>query len=99
MPASNRFGHWIMTANAGTFSQKSLDHFKRRCLAHVVGLGFEGSPPDGARTTGEGSEVPNCLVDEQPLLALIGSLHRAQQIELDSAFPAVADQCFHFLEQ
>ena len=61
--------------------QEALDEHEGRSLAHVVGLGLEGQPPEGHYTPLEVAvEVPQELLEEDTLLPLVHPIHRLEHL-------------------
>src|SRR6185369_650742 len=84
--------HRVMGGEGRALAEETFEHHQRRSLAHIVGAGLEGEPPDGEVLPGEVAVVLGGLLEEEPLLALVGALDRTEQIELDPEVARGGDQ-------
>ena len=88
----------IVRAHARARRQQFLDHRERRRLAHVVGARLEGQPPyrEGAAVK-VGAEVLLDALDDEPFLAHVDVVGRAQQREVEVMLGGAMDQRLHVL--
>ena len=91
-------GHRVVRHHPGPALQESTDRDQARCLAHVVGVRFEGQAPKGEGPVSQVlAEAGHGQLHEQPLLALVDLFHGVEDGGIQFQFTHRARQSLHVL--
>src|SRR5439155_1343760 len=87
----------IISLHARALPREIVDQAEARGLAHVVGVGLEGEPPERNCLSRQGAEMPPDLAGEHVLLRLVDRLDGGEQFQGVPGLAGAALQRLHVL--
>ena len=76
-----------------------VDHHRCRGFAHVVGLGFEGQPPDCDDLAPQVAQRGLQFLENNPFLLLVDPLDGLDDLHRVAVFPGRVGQRLHVLRE